>query len=111
MIRLTIPGRLSKGRARAGKRGFYTPEETTNSETLIKWTFLQQYKGFEPTAKAISMKITAYYRKAKGNKMQEPCLKPDADNCAKVCADSLNGIAYLDDKQIVEMIITKKWGF
>ena len=33
--------------------------------------------------------------------------KPDADNIAKVIADSLNGVAYHDDAQLVEVNIRK----
>ena len=33
--------------------------------------------------------------------------KPDATNIAKACEDALNGIAYVDDAQIVEVHIIK----
>jgi Holliday junction resolvase RusA-like endonuclease len=36
-----------------------------------------------------------------------PTKKPDADNIAKIVCDALNGIAFLDDKQIVDARITK----
>ena len=38
-----------------------------------------------------------------------PTKKPDADNIAKIILDSLNGIAYDDDSQIVELTVIKEW--
>ena len=36
-----------------------------------------------------------------------PTTKPDTDNIAKSILDSLNGIAYKDDKQIVSLKVDK----
>lgn len=38
-----------------------------------------------------------------------PAKKPDVDNIAKIIMDALNGILYKDDKQIVELIIRKRY--
>ena len=57
----------------------------------------------------IQIKITAYFKKAKTNKMDFPTLKPDADNIAKAVCDALNGIAYKDDKQITCLTVDKVW--
>lgn len=35
--------------------------------------------------------------------------KPDMDNIAKIILDSLNGIAYEDDKQVVELHLYKQF--
>lgn len=32
------------------------------------------------------------------------------DNIAKIILDSLNGLAYLDDKQVTKLVIWKKYG-
>lgn len=37
-----------------------------------------------------------------------PTIKPDTDNIAKSILDSLNGIAYLDDKQVIRLTV-EKW--
>ena len=37
--------------------------------------------------------------------------KPDSDNVAKIVLDSLNKIAYDDDKQVVELTVLKRWTF
>ena len=36
--------------------------------------------------------------------------KPDCDNYAKIVQDSLNGIAWVDDAQIVRLEVLKLWG-
>ncbi len=39
-----------------------------------------------------------------------PTMKPDNDNIAKSVLDALNGLAYVDDKQIVELKVNKYYG-
>ena len=39
-----------------------------------------------------------------------PTIKPDCDNIAKIVCDALNGLAYADDKQIVECSVQKRYG-
>lgn len=39
-----------------------------------------------------------------------PAKKPDCDNIAKIILDSLNGIAYEDDKQITSLTVEKYYG-
>ena len=39
-----------------------------------------------------------------------PAKKPDCDNIAKIILDSLNGIAYADDKQIISLSVEKYYG-
>ena len=38
-----------------------------------------------------------------------PTKKPDCDNIAKVILDALNGIAYHDDSQVVELVVHKHY--
>ena len=38
-----------------------------------------------------------------------PTKKPDLDNVAKIVLDSLNGIAYSDDSQIVKLNVEKHY--
>lgn len=43
------------------------------------------------------------------NGQELPCKKPDIDNVIKIILDALNGIAYKDDCQVVEVIAVKKY--
>ena len=38
-----------------------------------------------------------------------PTKKPDTDNIAKIVLDSLNGIAYPDDSQVVDLQVLKRY--
>jgi Holliday junction resolvase RusA-like endonuclease len=41
---------------------------------------------------------------------ERPTKKPDLDNVAKAFLDAMNGIVYLDDKQVVTLHCTKVYG-
>ena len=45
---------------------------------------------------------------AAGARQQHP--KPDVDNLAKSVLDALNGVAWVDDSQVEELLVTKVWG-
>jgi Holliday junction resolvase RusA-like endonuclease len=39
-----------------------------------------------------------------------PTKKPDADNIAKIILDALNGVAYTDDTQVINLLVQKRYG-
>lgn len=89
-----------------------TPESTVLYENLIKTMYIRAAEGckFEKEI-PVTLRIVARYIPVKSTskkKMQQmldgeilPLKKPDMDNIVKVIADALNGVAYLDDSQIV----------
>lgn len=110
-----------KARARTVKGHTYTPEQTVLYENLVKMEYLRQCDGFRFKEDVpLRMEIDAIFEPPKGTpkKMRVlmlhddilPLKKPDADNIAKVIADSLNGVAYKDDSQIASMIVNKYYG-
>lgn len=118
----TIPGEpVGKARAKTvrnkytGKTMSYTPEKTANYENLVKVCYKGKYFGDN----AITVGIDAYFKipASYSKKKKAQCLyngchatkKPDCDNIAKIICDALNGIAYDDDKQIVELVVRKLW--
>lgn len=104
-----------------GRAVAYTLKKTENYENLVKLSFVQQCGNHKPYDKAIPLKadITAYFaipksatktkRKMMIAEQLNPLKKPDLDNIAKICLDALNGIAYYDDSQIVELAVRKKY--
>lgn len=100
------PRFTSQGRA-------YTPQKTVDYETQIRQAYVAAggaiIGAMISNTAPIQIKITAYFKKAKTNKMDFPTLKPDADNIAKAVCDALNGIAYKDDKQITCLTVNKVW--
>ena len=104
--------RIRKG-ARKGASRAFTPEKTANYENYIKTLYRQKY-GRHTSFKEddeLHLDIKAYYKIAKSTPkylkemmitgMIKPTKKPDVDNIIKIIADSLNEVAYKDDKQIV----------
>ena len=116
MIHFTVPGEpCGKGRPRFCKVGkfarAYTPAKTVNHEATIKQLFTVRYPDFTPLDGPMAMTVIAYMgipasasAKARVEMLAQrvwPTKKPDADNILKLVADALNGLAYVDDKQIV----------
>ena len=121
VIDFVIPGEpKGKGRPRFSKVGAYvktyTPADTASYENLVKVLCMEQKKRFSDTAQ-IKMEILTYYGipkatpKYKREKMLlgeiRPIKKPDADNVAKIICDALNGVAYKDDTQVVDLHIKR----
>ena len=113
-----------KARPRVVKRGnfvnTYTPDETVLYENLIKTEYHRQCNDvFFPQGIPLVMWITACYaipkntsKKKRAEMLQErifPTKKPDIDNVIKVFADALNGVAFHDDVQIVNLHLFKKY--
>lgn len=126
MIRVfNIPGEAKgKGRPKFARMGnfvkAYTPKDTANYENWVKICYKQAYPGAEKLQGALKMQIfittaipASYSKKQKKMAMDNtlrPTKKPDLDNIAKIICDSLNTIAYEDDKQIVCLEVNKYYG-
>ncbi len=122
-VKFTIHGDpQGKGRPRfstvAGHVKTRTPDQTVVYENLIKTEFLSQCKGAKfPDDAALDIRILTYHtipasasKKKKAMMLAHlirPTKKPDWDNIGKVVADSLNGVAYRDDAQIVDAQVRK----
>lgn len=117
-INFIIQGKVqAKQRPRFNGKFAYTPKETVSYENWVKTCYLEKYRGQKPLEKPLKVKIIAYYDipKSTSKKKQQqmlndeifPTVKPDTDNIAKSILDSLNKIAYLDDKQVVKLEVEK----
>ena len=97
-----------------------TPDETVLDENLVKTEYRQQVGVKFPDDAMLDVRIFAYYpipksvskrkRQAMLEKRIRPIKKPDWDNVGKVICDSLNGIAYRDDAQVVDSMVRKFYG-
>jgi len=117
--KLVIPGKpLGKQRPRVLKTGVtYTPKETVNYEAVVKALYIEKYAMEKPFEGPVSVEIVALYQipKSASKKRKEamkrgaikPTVRPDVDNISKIITDALNGVAYLDDKQIIECSVNK----
>ena len=111
-----IPGEpQGKGRPRFWQGHAVTPPATRAYEKLVaeSWTG-GMMQG------AIKMEIWAFFKipKSASKKMQrcmmlnkiKPEKKPDIDNIQKIILDGLQGRAFEDDKQVIEITAHKAYG-
>ena len=121
MRQFKIPGKVqAKQRPRFSKSGIvYTPKETRVYEDFVRLCYsdyANQYQ-WEPYDGQLRAEIEVFIQVPKSdsklNKQAKiigeirPTIKPDCDNLAKSILDSLNGWAYQDDKQIIELEVKK----
>ena len=121
MREFKIPGKAqAKQRPRMGRSGIvYTPKETLVYENYVKMCYSDYARQFEwlPYENQVKAEIDVLVavpksdskakKKAKIEGAIRPTVKPDCDNLAKSILDSLNGLAYQDDKQVVELFVKK----
>ena len=121
MREFKIPGKAqAKQRPRMGRSGIvYTPKETLIYENYVKMCYSDYANqfGWLPYENQVRAEIEVLVavpksdsktkKKAKIEGMIRPAVKPDCDNLAKSILDSLNGLAYHDDKQVVELVVKK----
>ena len=97
----------------------FTSNQTINYENWIKQCYIEQSnKLLQGSIRArieIYYSVPKSYSKRKIEAIKEgtdyPMKKPDCDNVVKIVLDSLNKIAYDDDKQVVELTVLKRWTF
>lgn len=117
-VNFEVAGRpTGKGRPRFTRNGHvYTPKTTTEYENTIKQmyriTARDQFFSHD-----VSIGIVCFYRIPKNTSRKKraamlsgrirPNIKPDIDNVAKIVMDALNGVAYEDDKQVINLKVSK----
>jgi Holliday junction resolvase RusA-like endonuclease len=108
---------VAKGRARSvirsGHIAHYTPDKTARYENLVKLAAKQAMGSAKPLDGPISLRCTfrlcvpmsypAKRRKACLNGSERHCKRPDIDNLLKSIKDGCNGVAWVDDCQVVEV--------
>ena len=120
-----VPGPpTGKGRPRFCSIGkfskAYTPAKTKAAELDILTKFKNSYPGARPLPGALSVTITAIFGIPKQTSRKlglamlageaKPTKRPDIDNIAKLVLDAINGHAFSDDANIVELICSKTYG-
>ena len=117
-VSLTIPGPpVGKQRARVCRSGHaFTPAKTVNYEALVKQTFAAKYPDFIPMSGPVRMTLSIWLMESKETQRKlrkginvYPTIKPDISNVLKIIEDALNGLAYVDDKQIVWVEVVKAY--
>lgn len=107
-----------KARPRFANGHAYTPKATRDYEKMIGACYLEQdgrkFDGKISLEVKAVFKIPESWSKKKKwetiNEGKRPECRPDIDNIVKVVMDGLNGIAYGDDAQVVEIKASKSYG-
>lgn len=91
----------------------YTPTKTVRYERLIRKAFLDAGGNAIPSDCYVGITVDAYFQIPKSytkgkrlacqHNINRPAKKPDIDNILKIVLDGLNGVAYADDKQVIEV--------
>lgn len=122
MIEIVVLGTpVAKGRPRFAKATghAYTPEKTRNFEAALKYAAMQVMGDRPPLEGPLAVEMNVVMPIAKSwpkkrraaalDGRERPTKKPDADNFAKVL-DACNEIVWVDDGQIVDLIVRKRYG-
>lgn len=112
-------GKARHRMTRAGRT--YTPAKTVKYEKLVRDEYETQcWNIWFDDGTPLTVLIDAYLTIPKStskkrlqqmaDKIIRPVKKPDWDNVGKIICDSLNGVAYHDDSQIVDGRVRKFYG-
>ena len=122
LVMYTVYGEpVGKGRPRFAKRGnfvsTYTPLKTKTYEDEIRMMAKAAMGSSEPLETPVTVAIyirvgipTSFSKQKRKDAIEgilKPTKKPDADNVLKCFLDAMNEIVYLDDKQVVNIHLTK----
>ncbi len=122
-VEFTIPGKARPKQLKIARLGRFS--RIVPVAYCVTWqehcraAALRAFDGIPPIMGPVTIRITFGLPAPKGWSKKKrarafeglvlPTVTPDYDNCAKIIGDSMNGIAYGDDKQITDSICTKRY--
>ena len=116
-VDIFLPGEpIGKGRPRFAMGRTYTPPATVAYEYALKTeaALAMKQAGLEPFEGPVAVNMVAYFSIPKSwSKTQRAVAylhtsKPDLDNVLKML-DALNGVVWIDDSQVCEAKISKRY--
>ena len=109
---------VGKQRPRFARGRTYTPKKTVDYEAMIASKALSAMGPAEPLETPVAVYIYANYKvpASYSKQRRSDCLagieRPkvnDIDNVCKCVLDAMNGIVFVDDKQVVSLHATKRF--
>lgn len=119
MMLINFEGKIvPKGRPRRGRNGImYTPKKTRDFEEYV--SLVTKMKVKEPLKSGLEVSILvkkkppkSWSKKKKKEAIEGKIIAnvtPDVDNYAKSILDGMNGVAFEDDAQIIELTVRKEY--
>ncbi|TDV39548.1 Holliday junction resolvase RusA-like endonuclease [Paraburkholderia caballeronis] len=123
-VEFVVPGNpVAKGRPKFARRGAhvttYTPEKTERYENLVKLAARDAMCSAEPYPGPIRLIVNIGVAIPASWSMKRQAAaaagdigatkKPDADNVVKALKDAMNGVVYVDDGQVVDLWVSKRY--
>ena len=109
MYKIEIAGEpVPKARPRVVKGHAFTPAKTKAAEEAIMLEWVLRY-GDLILEGPLLVEMRFGMKAPKKTKDVVPQKRPDIDNLVKTVLDALNGVAYLDDKQVFKIEASKSW--
>lgn len=113
-----------KGRPKASSQGgfvrMYTPQKTRDYEQAVADEARKAMAGRDPIAGSCRLELSlvcsvpaSWSKKMRAQALVGeifPAKKPDMDNVVKAICDSFNGIVWVDDVQVVDLVARKRYG-
>lgn len=122
-VSFVIPGApTGKGRPRVTTIGGHaravTPAKTRSREGIVASLAMDAMFGRVATPLPVEVSVAieapipaSWSRRKKAEAIGKPCpVKPDIDNILKLILDGINGIVFVDDKQVVSLVASKIYG-
>lgn len=120
MIEFFVAGKpVGKGRPRFTHSGHvFTPERTRTYEKTVAWECRKAMEGKLPSVhpQRVSVEVMVKPPKSWSKAKTKNALggliapgRPDIDNYLKAVLDGCNGVAFLDDSQVVAVYATKRY--
>jgi len=118
-VSFIIPGiPTAWARARTHGKIHFTPGKQRYAMSVIQTIAHEVMAGQNAISVPVSMTIFAVWpwpkswseKKRRKQGAHYKTSKPDADNVGKLVSDSLNGIVFNDDAQVVDMRVIKQYG-
>lgn len=111
---------IGKGRPHFVKKtgAAITPGSTKSYESIIRDTAYREMSGIDPwTFPVIAIIVASYsipksWSRTKREQAERQLIapaKPDADNVVKIVLDACNRTVYVDDTQVVQCLVVKKF--
>ena len=132
-VSFSVPFVAGKERPRHHGKVTYTPAATVRAEKAIRDAYeravadkggtvadyraTRSEKTKTQDSAPISVSVTIWTQRplpksrAKKISTEEDTYKPDADNVTKLVLDALNGVAWVDDAQVTDLNVHKKYRY